>query len=231
VAGISGSAEIDVRDAAAVRRAVAAARPDVVLHTAYRLDDPSVNVEGTRAVATVAVAAGARLVHISSDVVFPGTGTRALTEDDEPRAVTPYGESKLAAERACPPEALIVRTSLIFGGSQPAPQERMALDAADGVRDMAFFTDEVRCPIQVGDLAAALLELTVADYAGLLHVAGADRVSRHEFAELLTGGPVRAASLADATEARPRDCSLSVARAEALLRTPLRGVRAVLKDP
>ena len=120
----------------------------------------------------------------------------------------------------------MVRTSLLYGGADPGPQERLAAD-----RSAAFFTDEVRCPIQVGDLAAALLELAATDYAGLLHVAGADRVSRHEFAELLTGGPVRAASLAETREVRPRDCSLSVARAQALLRTPLRGVRAVLKDP
>ena len=52
--------ELDVRDGPAVLAAVAAARPDVVVHTAYRLDDPSVNVEGTRAVAAAAVAAQAR---------------------------------------------------------------------------------------------------------------------------------------------------------------------------
>ena len=74
--GIVGSAELDVRDGPAVLAAVGAARPDVVVHTAYRLDDPSVNVEGTRAVAAAAVAAGARLVHLSSDVVFPGTRRR-----------------------------------------------------------------------------------------------------------------------------------------------------------
>ena len=83
---------------------------------------PSVNVEGTRAVAAAAVAAGARLVHLSSDLVFPGTGTRPLTEDDEPRPVTPYGASKLEAERLCPPEALLVRTSLIYGGPEPGPR-------------------------------------------------------------------------------------------------------------
>lgn len=106
VSGIAGSAELDVRDGAAVRAAVAAARPDVVVHTAYRMDDASVNVEGTRAVAAAAVAAGARLVHLSSDIVFRGSATRALTEVDEPDPVTAYGESKLEAERLCPADAL-----------------------------------------------------------------------------------------------------------------------------
>src|SRR5919206_2472657 len=79
VAGISGSAQLDVRDAAGVLAAVRAARPDVVVHTAYRMDDASVNVDGTRAVAAAAAAAGARLVHLSTDVVFAGS-ERPLTE-------------------------------------------------------------------------------------------------------------------------------------------------------
>jgi len=231
LAGIAGSAEVDVRDAAAVHRVVAAARPDVVVHTAYRQGDASVNVEGTRAVAAAAVAAGARLVHISSDVVFPGAGTRALTEDDEPHPVTPYGASKLAAERLCPPDALIVRTSLIFGGPQPGAQERMALDAADGVRDVTFFTDELRCPIEVGDLAAAVLELASSEAVGPLHVAGADVLSRLDFArlvcarhgrdpEMLRGGP--------AGPDRPKHLVLDSTRARALLRVRLRGAREVL---
>jgi dTDP-4-dehydrorhamnose reductase len=231
VLGITHSAQLDVRDGAAVRGAVAAARPDVVVHTAYRMHDASVNVEGTRAVAAAALAAGARLVHLSTDLVFPGTGTRALTEDDAPGAVTPYGASKLEAERLCPPAALLVRTSLIYGGLEPGPQERGALDAADGVRDMAFFTDELRCPIAVADLAAAVLELAALDIAGPLHVAGADALTRLEFARLICahhgrdpdalrgepGGPDRA-----------KHVVLDCARARALLRVRLRGAREVL---
>jgi dTDP-4-dehydrorhamnose reductase len=229
--GIAGSAQLDVRDAAAVLARVRAARPDVVVHTAYRLDDPSVNVEGTRAVAAAAVDAGARLVHLSSDVVFPGTGERALTEDDEPRAVTEYGASKLEAERLCPPGALIVRTSLIYGGAEPAPQERMVLDVADGARDMAFFTDEVRCPIEVGDLAAAVLELCELDVTGPLHVAGADVLSRLDFARLVCahrGRDPGALRGAPAGPDRPKHLVLDSGRARALLRVRLRGAREVL---
>jgi dTDP-4-dehydrorhamnose reductase len=231
LAGITGSAQLDVRDAAAVCEAVRAARPDAIVHTAYRLDDPRVNVEGTRAVAAAAVAAGARMVHLSSDVVFPGDGARALTEDDEPRPVTAYGASKLAAERLCPPGALIVRTSLIYGGPEPAPQERMVLEVADGVRDMAFFTDEVRCPVEVGDLAVAVLELAERDAAGPLHVAGADVVSRLDFARLVCARHGRDPAVlrgAPAGPDRPRHLVLDSSRARALLRVRLRGAREVL---
>jgi dTDP-4-dehydrorhamnose reductase len=122
------------------------------------------------------------------------------------------------------PDALVVRTSLIYGGREPGPQERLAADPA-----AAFFTDEVRCPIQVGDLAEALIELVAGERSGLLHVAGLDRLSRHEFAGLLAGHRVRAALTTESGLVRPRDCSLATDRARRLLRTRLRGAREVLE--
>lgn len=49
-----------------------------------------------------------------------------------------------------------------------------------GTRDGALFTDDVRCTVRVGDLAAALWELTFSDAAGIFHLAGPDAVTRHE---------------------------------------------------
>jgi dTDP-4-dehydrorhamnose reductase len=230
VDGIAGSAHIDVRDAPAVRAAVLAARADAVIHTAYRMHDASVIVQGTHAVAEAATAAGARLVHLSSDLVFSGSDA-PLTEDDPPQPITPYGASKLAAERACPAGAVIVRTSLIYGGPTPSPQERDAIEAADGVRAMAFFEDEVRCPIAVGDLAAALLELAESEVAGPLHVAGPDALTRYELAQLVAahhGRDPAALRPGSAGPDRPKRIVLDCARARSLLRVRLRGAREVL---
>ena len=230
VAGITGSAQVDVREAAAVREVLVAARPDVVIHTAYRMDDASVNVEGTRSVAAAAAAAGARLDHLSTDVVF-ADGDRPLTEDDPPAPVTPYGVSKLEAERVCSPEALLVRTSLLYGGPEPSTHERAAIEAADGARDMSFFTDEVRCPIAVGDLAAALLELATLDLAGPLHVAGADALTRLDFAQLVAahyGRDPSALRGGVGGAGRPKRLALDCSRARALLGVRLRGAREVL---
>jgi dTDP-4-dehydrorhamnose reductase len=232
VEGVVGHAQLDVRDADAVRAAVVAARPDVVVHTAYRMDDAGVNVEGTRAVAVAAAAAGARLVHLSTDVVF-GDGERPLREDDPPGPVTAYGESKLEAETACGPDAVIVRTSLLYGGERPSPHEVAAVEAADGARDMSFFTDEVRCPIAVGDLAEALLELAAMDLSGPLHVAGADAVDRLQFARLVAahhGRDPDALRGGVGGPGRPKRLALDCSRARALLRTRLRGVREVLGE-
>ena len=222
--GVS-SAEVDVRDADAVGALFERLRPRAVIHTAYRRDDRATTFDG--AVNVAAAAAGARLVHLSTDVVFDGEKGVPYVEEDEPTPLTDYGRAKADAERAVlaeHPSALVVRTSLIYGGPRPGPQERLAADP-----DASFFTDEVRCPIQVGDLADALIELAATDLSGVLHVAGADRLSRHEFAELLAGRAVRAASTADAGVVRPRDCSLAIDRARGLLRTRLRGAREVLE--
>ena len=232
-----GGVRLDVRHADAVASAVDG--HDVVIHTAYAQEDAQVTADGTAAVATACAAAGARLVHMSTDVVFDGTLPRPYREDDAPNPVTDYGRAKLAAERAvverCP-EALVVRTSLIYAGppAGPAAQERGPLAAAAGESDLAFFVDEFRSPVQVGDLATALLELAAGDASGVLHVAGADHVSRSEFARLVVlargGDPdrLRSASFRDLGLDRPAQCVLDSSRARSLLTTRLRGVREVL---
>jgi dTDP-4-dehydrorhamnose reductase len=119
------------------------------------------------------------------------------------------------------PEAAIVRTSLIYGGPEPGPQERLA---REGRR---FFVDEVRSPVQVEDLAHALLELTALEYSGPLHVAGADDISRYDLAVLMGADPARIERV-HTTPDRAPDVSLDSSRAAALLQTRLRGVREVL---
>jgi dTDP-4-dehydrorhamnose reductase len=157
---------LDVRDAAAVGRLIERLRPDVIVHTAYHQSGEQmadVNVAGANNVARAAGAVGARLVHLSTDLVFDGGRERGgYSEDDAASPITAYGRSKLAGERAvlaAEPDALIVRTSLIYGGDPPGAHEGMVLEALDGRRDVAFFSDEMRCPIVADDLAEALLDL------------------------------------------------------------------------
>ena len=224
--GTSGE-RVEVRDAAAVLALLERIRPDVVIHTAYRQDGEGAHeivVDGSENVARAAVSVGARLIHVSTDVVFDGRKGRPYVEADEPAPCTEYGHAKAVAEarvRRVAPGALIVRTSLIVGGPghEPSKHELVARDPT-----ATFYDDEVRSPIQVGDLAAALLELVALGVSGPLNVAGADDVSRAELAELVTGRPVRRSP---APPGRPLDCSLDSSRARALLRTELRGVRTV----
>ena len=214
---------VEIRDAEAVRSLFVRVRPDLVIHTAYRQDEADVNTVGSANVGRAAAELGARLVHLSTDVVFDGRKGAPYVESDPLSPITDYGRAKAEAEvlvAAAHPAAVLVRTSLLYGGTPPSKHELAAHDPA-----LTFFTNELRSPIHVTDLAQALLELAELDLSGPLHVAGADAVSRAEFAELIRGGPVRSAP---APATRPLDCSLDSYRAQALVRTRLRGVREVL---
>jgi dTDP-4-dehydrorhamnose reductase len=210
----------DVRDGGTMGRI--ARDVDVVVHTAYRQRDGwTTNVDGSAAVADAARAA--RLIHLSTDIVFDGR-RGSYREEDELAPVNEYGRSKMKAERivlAAHPEALVVRTSLLYGGAEPGPQERLAIEGR------TFYVDEIRSPVVVGDLADALLELARLDVAGPLHLGGADDVSRHDFA-LLLGADATRIEPARTTPDRPANVSLDSARAGRLLSTRLRGVSEVL---
>jgi dTDP-4-dehydrorhamnose reductase len=231
---------LDVRSAASVRDVVLAVAPDAIVHAAYVQTGPdaeAVIVGGSVGVAEASRVAGARLVCLSTDVVFAGDVSGRYSEADLPRPVSPYGAAKLAAETAVAavdPHALFVRTSLLYGGPAPGPQEVAALEAAQGEREVTFFTDEIRCPTQVGDLAAALLELASVAASGPLHVAGSDAVDRFEFARLvvaaagLSGTRLRAGLSTSVGEVRPLNCALDCSRAGRIVTSPVRGVYEVL---
>jgi dTDP-4-dehydrorhamnose reductase len=209
---VDDGAQLDVRDAEATMRCFLKHGPDVVIHTAYVMGDADTIVRGSHNVALAAHRVGARLIHLSTDLVFDGEHGAPYTEDDEPRPVMAYGQAKLEAEQLAArahPDALIVRTSLLLGPPD-GPQEALARR-----NDVQFFSDEIRTPIRVRDLATALLELAQLDVGGILHVAGPEALSRVELAERLRGGPVR--SRPSPREGRARDVALDSSRARALL--------------
>lgn len=182
------SASMDVRRRDSVVTAITEWKPNAVVHLAYRKGDRQSIVDGSRHVAEAAAACGARLVHLSSDVVFGGRVAPYL-EGDIPSPANAYGRDKRDAERAVTeacPGAVLVRTSLLYGTADPAPLQfdvRHALAEGPARRPMTFFTDEVRCPAHAADVANAVAELAHRpEIIGPLHVAGPDALSRAEFA-------------------------------------------------
>jgi dTDP-4-dehydrorhamnose reductase len=190
---------------------------------------------------------GARLVHVSTDLVFGGAPPRAagFREDDAPQPQHVYGASKLEGERAvlgADPAALVARLPLLYGdsGGRGKGASDWILAAVERGERPKVFTDEWRTPLEVGNAAEALIELALGGARGVLHVAGPERLSRHALARAVLAARGFPAAKIDAllepvlrrdlglAEQRPADVSLDAARARALLATPLLGPRAGL---
>jgi dTDP-4-dehydrorhamnose reductase len=225
---------LDVRDADAVNKAVTAFQPDIVIHLAALMQGDQMsatNCDGSRHIARAAAGAAARLIHLSSDVIFDGEHA-PYTEQDTPNPISPYGLSKALAERAVQkehPRPIIVRTSLIYGFNPLDPRTHLTITGAMP----NLFVDEYRCPIHVDDLATAIVELVDLNFTGILNVAGPQRLSRFEFglklAQALHKTPhLTGVSSYSSAAPRPRDCALDISRAKALMHTPLRSVDEVL---
>jgi dTDP-4-dehydrorhamnose reductase len=225
---------VDVRDADAVNRLFDEFRPDVVIHTAAVMSGKDllpVNIDGTRNIARAAQRTTARLIHMSTDVVFDGVHA-PYTENDLPHPIHAYGDSKARAEQAIIEEyesPVIVRTSLLYGFDPIDPRTRQTLNG----EMPRLFSDEYRCPIFVDDLADALIELAQNDFVGVMNVAGPQRLSRYEFGVKLARAfsvEPRFESALSATfpAPRPRDCTLDISLAQKILRTQLRSLDQVL---
>jgi dTDP-4-dehydrorhamnose reductase len=233
-----GRRAIDLTDADALGRALADDDPDLIIHAAAVSNaaevhrDPvrgrAVNVEATQVLAAWCTEHGRRLVFTSTDMVFDGE-RGWYREDDQPRPVLEYGRTKAAAEKAvlAVPSGLVARISLLYGHSMAGRPSFFdnAIDRLRAGQPQAFFTDEYRTPLHYATAAKALVLLAESDARGIVHVAGCERVSRHELMLRAAGaleldtGLVRANLRADVptVEARPADLSVDTSRLEALL--------------
>jgi dTDP-4-dehydrorhamnose reductase len=188
-------AELDIADAAAVEAAVRDARPDAVLNCAAWTDVDgaetrtaeafAVNGPGAGNVARAAAAAGAWILHVSSDYVFAGDKRSPYLESDSTDPRSQYGAGKLAGELAVAEAAAaghtIVRSSWLFGSGGPCFPATILRAGAE--RDqLTVVDDQLGCPTFTGHLAPALLALAQDPMPGIVHVAGAGECSWFEFA-------------------------------------------------
>ncbi len=178
---------LDITRRADVAQVLGRLRPDVVINAAYRQSDWSTTAEGAANVAAAAAAVQARLVQVSSDALFSGAAA-SYAESALPEPVSSYGAAKAAAEvavAALHPGAVIARTSLIVGKGESST-EKFVHALVSGAEQGVLFTDDVKCPVHVADLASGLLELAQSRSAhGVHHLAGADAVSRYELGVLI----------------------------------------------
>lgn len=193
--------QVDITDRDRVEKAVAAVKPDWVINSAAmthvdrcETEDRlafEVNALGARFVALAAAAAGARLIHISTDYVFDGTKGSAYLESDIPRPINVYGVTKLAGEfftgEACP-QHYILRTSGLYGlheclGKGTNFVETMFKLAAKQ-NELKIVSDEILTPTFSEDLAAQIRRI-VEDPPGfgMYHATNEGHCSWFDFAK------------------------------------------------
>ena len=237
---------LDTTNPAAVRHLLARLRPDAVIHCAAAnpgSDETrmmAVNRDGAANIAASAAEFGARLVHISTDMVHDGRRA-PYPPTAEPTPINPYGKSKAAAEAAVTtanPTAAIVRTSLIYGlDEMDRGTAGFALRLQAG-EALTLFEDHIRQPVWVETLSAALLKLAGdrPDIRGVLNIAGRQALSRAEFGERLRDwwGVEHRERLSRGRAAEllpfptPLDLRLEISAAEAQLGIAFPGVDDVL---
>lgn len=188
---------VDVTDAAALTGYLREGRPDLVINCAAATDvdrceqEPDwayrVNAWGAWSAATAAEAAGARLIHISTDFVFPGRSGRMHHEWDPTQPINLYGASKLAGEdavwRACR-RASVVRTQWLYGrGGRSFPRAILNAAARAGETGLRVVTDQVGAPTYTRHLARKLAWLAEWPADGLYHINNAGECSRFQWAQ------------------------------------------------
>ena len=224
---------VQLRDTDQVVSAFQAADPQFIIHAAamsgvadcYR--DPGLarqtNVTATRLLVEMAEKYSARIVYVSTDLVFNGEKD-VYDESDCPAPLSVYGQTKANAERCVLSGSrhLVLRMSLMFG---PAINERPSffqqqLSALRANTVCRLFRDEWRTPLDLESAARGLLEVVQSDATGILHFGGPERMSRLEMGLRLARHLGIGESLIQAIdredvptgEPRPRDTSLDSRR-------------------
>ncbi|QCR43900.1 dTDP-4-dehydrorhamnose reductase [Curtobacterium sp. SGAir0471] len=192
-----GRADLDVTDATAVAAAVAG--HDVVINSAAytKVDDAesheddayAVNARGPAVLAAATSAAGAKLVHVSTDYVFDGTGTAPYAEDAPLAPLGAYGRTKAAGEEAiratAPDSSWIVRAAWLYGAHGPNFAKTM-VRLAGSHETVSVVTDQVGQPTWTGDLARQIVAMLDADApAGTYHGTNGGQGSWFDFTKAI----------------------------------------------
>lgn len=189
--------EIDIADQKQVEDVLSHFRPDVIINCAAytRVDDCEsnqelafrVNGEGPRYLAQVAARLNARLVHMSTDYIFDGKKGSPYLEEDQPRPISVYGESKLRGDEAVREtlnDYLLVRTSWLFGVKGPNFVYAILSQAREG-KTLKVVNDQVGSPTYAVDLARAIVKLLELNCQGIINFCNYGYCSWFDFARAI----------------------------------------------
>jgi dTDP-4-dehydrorhamnose reductase len=185
---------VDLRDLNAVRAVVERTRPNVILNTAALASHDAcernpalahaVNATAAHNIALASASVNAKLIHISTDAVFDGSGG-PYSEDDALLPFSAYGVSKLQGEEAvlaaCS-DALVVRTN--FFGWSPSGQRSILEFFVSSLRNQTIvngYTDFIVSSIYVQHLVELIWQVAATENRGVIHIAAREGRSKYQF--------------------------------------------------
>jgi len=244
-----GHAGLDVTDASAVEAAVAASRPTWILNAAaytavdaaesHEAEAMRLNADAPAHLGAAARRHGARVLHVSTDYVFGGVGTRPWREDDPVAPLSVYGRSKLEGERrlqASGAEAVIVRTAWLYGDSGKSFPRTMWERATQGLASRVV-ADQHGAPTNARDLARWCWALVARDARGVVHASNAGQCTWADVAERVYAAAGKPGLVTRVTSEeypvpapRPRYSVLDGTRLESLLGAPRRAWEPALDE-
>lgn len=188
--------QLDLTHKQEVRRVLDEFEPDIIVNTAAVTDVDlcekeralawRVNVGSVENLAHAANLVGAKIIHLSTDYVFDGE-KGPYGESDRPNPISYYGRTKFASEnvlRIAGTPSAIIRTMVLYGIGKKV-KSNFALWLYHNLKEnkqIRVVDDQIGNPTLVDDLAFGILKIIELERTGLYHIAGADLVSRYDFA-------------------------------------------------
>lgn len=193
--------DLDITDKTLLRDAFKKSKPDIVINcSAYTNVDLAeserdlafkINAEAVGEMARLCKESGAILIHFSTDYVFSGEKSGGYNEDDEPKAINVYGESKLEGEKSIRTNMekyYIVRTSWLFGKNGRNFVDTMLKLGEQAIKDgteLKVVDDQIGSPTFTKDLCDAVIKNFIGQALpfGIYHLTNSKTCSWYEFAK------------------------------------------------
>ena len=230
--------KLDLLDKNNIIETINRIKPDIIFHLAAMTGVDQcelqqdlamkINAEATEIMAKEAASLEAFFVYVSTDYVFDGK-KGMLKENDVPNPLGFYGKSKLAGELALNKFAsasAIVRTSTPFGLHKTKKSFPIWIkENLELKKEIPVLVDQFTSPTYVPNLSKMLIEVATKQITGVIHLAGATRISRYQFAELVADKLSLDKQLLVPTNSkdmkwkaqRPKDSSLDISFANEIL--------------
>ena len=191
--------KIDLESTDSIQQLLQQQQPQVIIHAAGLTQiaacfkNPAkaeaLNATTTQIFADYAITHNARLIYLSTDMVFDGDTLSPYSESDKPNPQTVYGQSKYEGEKRAylTPNSCVIRLPLLYGPSlnhKTTFQDQLIEDLSQG-KKRKMFSDEYRTPLLFADAAKQILALASSHTQGLFHLAGPNVLSRYQHAKLI----------------------------------------------